>query len=946
MRIRNPRNLIALFFLLFTASISFAQKGYINDVIESSYSNGDISYEEALLQKFYAGFDKEKLNVTFKVANQMPGKCATTLVKEYVENKSRLSDNAVQIIESYIGETSRNKVNSSTYISPYGKFELTYSISGSDAVSATDADGNGTPDYVEKIASYFDYSWKFLIDTLGYEAPPIGNGYYQISFEDMEYYGYTTPTSARGMTYIVMHNNYIGFGNNDDPEDPVLGAAKVTAIHEFKHALQYTNSDWKEPGWIMEVDATWTEDIGYDYVNDYYNYLRGSQITDPSGSFEKGDGYEDCIWMHYLSQKHGVQINREIWERSKANNESIYQVFDNVLKTYNSTYEDALMEYFTWNLFCGNMADEKVPSYEEAKDYPSPGLCGSFSLNGEIPNDGCGMDEMGANFIGIKSEYDAKFFKLQITPGNAMLGTTIVVFPTDGAPYKVTNKFEETLEFVSDEFLSGIEKIYLVPVALTVSGSKAAYSYVASPYSTVQLTHTPLKDTEDNSRVKIDINVINESNLAVFDSLFLYYRINSGDLSKVSLTDKGNNLFEYELTGVEMESKIDYYFSIEDSLKNKYYLPLSAPSEAYSFFVGADKTPPAVEFADQFNSKSIYNFPLELSGKISDNIGISEAYIEYNLNEGTSKKIDITLNENGMANALLNIDTTGLEIPAKLSYKVVVKDNSTLKNRTTVPQEGYYEINLAKAKYYSSLPNLHIPDNNFPSKRDTIIIEEDITISDIDVVFKAKHARFSDMNVQIRPPVGLKKELFNRPGLETIYSKAGNPNLIFDDEALTEMGEGYYLANKDSAKGYFLPTDLDLASLEGQSAKGTWIIYLYDKEKGYEGDLTEWGLIIQGELVSDVNEPELTPTVYALEQNYPNPFNPTTVISYQLPKSGNVSLKVYDVLGKEVATLVNEVKQSGSYHINFDASNLASGVYIYTIRANDYVSSKKMLLIK
>ncbi len=94
------------------------------------------------------------------------------------------------------------------------------------------------------------------------------------------------------------------------------------------------------------------------------------------------------------------------------------------------------------------------------------------------------------------------------------------------------------------------------------------------------------------------------------------------------------------------------------------------------------------------------------------------------------------------------------------------------------------------------------------------------------------------------------------------------------------------------------------------------------------------------------NEDKAIPSSYALAQNYPNPFNPTTVISYQLPKAGKVSLKVYDVLGKEVATLVNDVKQSGSYQINFDASNLASGVYIYTIRANDYISSKKMLLIK
>jgi len=85
---------------------------------------------------------------------------------------------------------------------------------------------------------------------------------------------------------------------------------------------------------------------------------------------------------------------------------------------------------------------------------------------------------------------------------------------------------------------------------------------------------------------------------------------------------------------------------------------------------------------------------------------------------------------------------------------------------------------------------------------------------------------------------------------------------------------------------------------------------------------------------------------YALAQNYPNPFNPTTTISYQLPKAGHVTLKIYDVLGNEVKTLVNENKEVGRYTAAFDASSLASGVYIYRLQANDYLATKKMLLLK
>ena len=85
---------------------------------------------------------------------------------------------------------------------------------------------------------------------------------------------------------------------------------------------------------------------------------------------------------------------------------------------------------------------------------------------------------------------------------------------------------------------------------------------------------------------------------------------------------------------------------------------------------------------------------------------------------------------------------------------------------------------------------------------------------------------------------------------------------------------------------------------------------------------------------------------YSLEQNYPNPFNPSTTINYQIPKDGFVTLKIYDVLGKEIKTLVNEEKTIGRYQVSFNATDLATGVYIYKIQVNDFVSTKKMILLK
>ena len=88
------------------------------------------------------------------------------------------------------------------------------------------------------------------------------------------------------------------------------------------------------------------------------------------------------------------------------------------------------------------------------------------------------------------------------------------------------------------------------------------------------------------------------------------------------------------------------------------------------------------------------------------------------------------------------------------------------------------------------------------------------------------------------------------------------------------------------------------------------------------------------------------PNSFVLHQNYPNPFNPTTIIKYSIPIESFVSLKIYDLLGREIMTLVNERKQKGSYQVQFDGKNLASGLYFYSLRATDFIETKKFILMK
>ena len=130
---------------------------------------------------------------------------------------------------------------------------------------------------------------------------------------------------------------------------------------------------------------------------------------------------------------------------------------------------------------------------------------------------------------------------------------------------------------------------------------------------------------------------------------------------------------------------------------------------------------------------------------------------------------------------------------------------------------------------------------------------------------------------------------------------------------------------------------------------------LQDTMKTTSFIVTNYGVyFFETDIVTDVEDvnSKINPSKFTLEQNYPNPFNPTTKIKYSTPSSveshldAYVQLKVFDILGREITTLVNEKKQPGEYEVEFNASNLPSGVYFYQLQAGDFVQTKKMLLLK
>jgi hypothetical protein len=216
-----------------------------------------------------------------------------------------------------------------------------------------------------------------------------------------------------------------------------------------------------------------------------------------------------------------------------------------------------------------------------------------------------------------------------------------------------------------------------------------------------------------------------------------------------------------------------------------------------------------------------------------------------------------------------------------------------------------------------------------------IIIQPDTTLSDsvLNFTFQVKH-KYNHIFPEGSPNTSL-----NFIDSVLFYSFYLKQDTIFNSAIVAQWITG--------TENYQLSVPLDMNLLRNNYKllykiesidKGLVPHKSYSPESGY--------YIAELDTTTDIKEEVSKPNRFYLYQNYPNPFNPNTKISWQSPVGSWQTLKIYDVLGNEVATLVNEYRNAGSYDLEFNASKLSSGVYYYKLRAGDFVDTKKMILLK
>jgi hypothetical protein len=343
--------------------------------LKKAYQEGELNLDQRIRFAFYAGFKPEKLPASWKLDRFKAQKnamvnlhCLTETVRLFHQNRSVLPKSTQEEVSSFLSSDLPQ-----SYTSDSGLFQLHYTNSGTDAVPQTDSDNSGVPDYIEHAADYADSTYAHQVGNIGFTDPLIQNQKYQLYFQNLGYYGYTTTNSNGSSTEIYIENDFSGFASNTDPDGDMLGALKVTIAHEFKHAIQYAANDWAgESDRWAEMDATLMEDVTFDNVNDYYNYNTSSYsiFSSPSTTLYPGSYYH-ATWALYYMETADIQFWVDVWDIIKQNNSDMIPAMTQVLAQSNRDFETTFTENHLWHYASGTDRSPADRGFEERDYYPS-----------------------------------------------------------------------------------------------------------------------------------------------------------------------------------------------------------------------------------------------------------------------------------------------------------------------------------------------------------------------------------------------------------------------------------------------------------------------------------------------------------------------------------------------------------------------------------------------
>jgi hypothetical protein len=499
----------------------------------------------------------------------------------------------------------------------------------------------------------------------------------------------------------------------------------------------------------------------------------------------------------------------------------------------------------------------------------------------------------------------------------------------------------------------------------------------AVDYYRAVFTHTPLVDTEDPVGPYTITAQVTSTLPLVADSLRLYYGTEGAFTASALLAPTGNpNEYSAQIPAQGSNVNINYYLSAVNTSGIRSSLPADAPASYFSFHVGADVLAPVIVHAPLGN-QGLFQWPPTVSADVTDNLGVDSVIVEY-LYNGVPQDPFLLVRQGLTSTYAANFPLPSVNLNDLIEYRIRARDAASVPNVAMAPASGYYSFRIGSLSVFSndlnasdggfvgvnewqwgapsgpsplphSSPNLWatiLGGNYSDDQYSTLTLPEMVAASGT-----ASVSFWQAYDFELNWDGGNVKASVNGGPFNVIAPVGGYP--------IAALNNGNPMAGQPAFSGTHLTWEQKTFSLSGVASTGDRVQLRLDA--GSDNSVVRVGWYVDdfsavdlGSVVVDVHADETSrPFRFDLLPNYPNPFNPSTTLAYALPITASVTLRVYNVLGQSVRTLLlNKRQAAGRYTLVWDGKDetgrsAASGVYIYRLTTDAGVHlARKMTLIK
>ncbi|MCE1164519.1 MAG: S8 family peptidase [Bacteroidetes bacterium] len=481
------------------------------------------------------------------------------------------------------------------------------------------------------------------------------------------------------------------------------------------------------------------------------------------------------------------------------------------------------------------------------------------------------------------------------------------------------------------------------------------------------ITHTPLSNTEQTSGTRAVNAVITPATAPIVASWTkLFYRKSPASVfDSVQMTNSSGTNWTANMT-LSGAGTYQYYLRTADNTGRFSFAPNGAPASYYSFLASSDTVKPVISYTPLSNVPKV-NWPATVTASVTDNIGIDSVWVRWYKNTTSTgwKQFRLNLSSGTNYSAAFNSVQADVNFGDSIFYRIIARDISSNHNADSTALNTFKIINQFNACIGTGTTSSNYPFTTYwmAGRTQMLFTASELNAAGVTSGNSIMKLGFNVISnsTQLMNGFNIRYQLTTQSSLTgwvtsgwtTGYS--GTYSVPGTGWQYIDMTAPYFTYNGTSnlliEVCYTNTSYTSYTTVNSTAAAGMTYGYYNDN---ITGCTTTSGAVQANRpnvcfvltATGTGNNTVVTPSKYELSQNYPNPFNPVTKINFAIPKQGFVTMKIYDVLGREVRTLVDEVKQAGNYSVDFNAAEFASGVYFYKLQSGDFSEIKRMILVK